>query len=152
VTTKAKAAAQQEAQEIGEVATAILAYLDMGEEATVEHILRTLDHRTLGMVISTWYFMCVSHHGEEIVANTARRTAQFFQAAIEDKTTESHDAVAASFSKGLLLNLAAGLNDLYAELWQSIVNHQPDITVDVAARMLGFARGLIGDMPGPDCD
>lgn len=138
---------KEHAENIGYVATAILAYLDMGNEEEVTHILETMDRGDLGMVISTWYQLCVAHRTAEVTSATARKTAEFF---VEIAKEDEEDI--AQFSRALLIHLADNKLDRYAKKWQEVISYEPDITLGVSARILGFAQGILGELPGPDCD
>lgn len=138
---------KENAENIGHAATTILAYLDMGNEEEVAHILATMDRRDLGMVISTWYQLCVAHRNAEVTAVTARKTAAFFV-----EIAKEEEKAAAEFSRDMLIHLSDNKLDRYAKRWQAAITHEPDITTDVAARLLGFAQGMLSEASGPDCE
>lgn len=149
MTTNQQAKQQREA--IGEAATAILAYLDMGNQAEVERLLYTTEGTSLGLIITTWYQICVAHRGPTVIARTARRTADFLQKQAE-AYEDTPEAAADRYSAALMVHLADNKMDQYAKTWNEVVSHQPGISADVAARMLGFIRGVIGEVPEADCD
>jgi hypothetical protein len=60
------------------------------------------------------------------------------------------DAEADKFAASLLFHLTDNAMDRYAKAWSRAIKHTPDISSDVAARMLGFIRGMLIDLPTPE--
>lgn len=139
--------AKQQRKAVEDAATTILAHLDMGNREEVERLIYTTDRHTLGLIITTWYQICIAYRGVELTTTAAAKTMEFLngQAKLEGRPEE--EAEADKLAASLLFHLNANAMDRYARAWQRAIEHEPDIGPDVAARMLGFIRGMVGDLP-----
>jgi hypothetical protein len=143
---------QEQRKHIEEAATTILAYLDMGNTDEVERLLSTTDRHTLGLIIATWFHICIAYRGPKLTTIASGKTMEFLnaQAKLEDRPEE--EAVADRFTASLLFHLNDNAMDKYAKAWDKTVKHAPDVSTAVAARMLGFVRGIVQDVPAPDAN
>jgi hypothetical protein len=141
--------AKEQRQAVEDAATTILAYLDMGAEGEVEQLLYTTDRHTLGLIICTWFQLCIAHRGVTTTIRAASKTMDYLNAtaALEDRPTE--EAEADKHAASLLFHLTDNAMKRYATAWNKTINHQPDISSAVAARMLGFVKGMLSDIPEP---
>lgn len=138
---------EEQREAIGEAATAILALLDMGQEKEVEHIISTMDRAHLGLVITTWYQICIAYRTGRIVGPTARKTALFFKEIASEEEQQS-----ATYSHDLLMALAENKMNRYVKLWNEIIGAGGAYSTEVAARILGFTRGMLQEQEGSDCE
>lgn len=145
MSTNQQAKEQREAVE--NAATTILAHLDMGNKEEVERLLYTTDRHTLGLIIATWYQICIAYRGVKLTHIAASKTMDFLtgQSNLEDRPEP--EAAADKHAASLLFHLSDNAMDRYAKAWDRTVKYSPDITSEVAARMLGFIRGIVADVP-----
>lgn len=136
---------QQRRKEIEEIASTILAYLDMGNDGAVQQILSGADPHALGLIINTWYQMCVAHRGIKVTVNASAKTMEFFNAQAKEEGREEPDAEADKLAASLLHHLVDNAMNNYAKAWQRTIDR--GLVIDVAARMLGFTRGMLADIP-----
>lgn len=140
-----------EKDEVGRLAVDLLAYAAMGAEEALNQLTLSTPGIRLGQVMVIWYRMCEQAVGSEAAASTARRTAQAFHNSmvkITDADTKAvrNRGVAYSIARGLLIDLATGELDRFAELWESTMNYDVAIIVETVALMLGFTRGILDAM------
>lgn len=132
---------------VEDAATTILAYLDMGNDEEVQRLLTGADRHGLGLIIATWYGMCVAHQGIKVTVNAAAKTMEFFNAAAKQGDRDPEEAAADEYASSLLFHLVDNAMDRYARAWQRVLAHEPDISTAVAARLLGFTRGMLMETP-----
>jgi hypothetical protein len=143
---------QEQRKAIEDAATSILAHLDMGNSDEVERLLYTPDRHSLGLIIATWFHICIAYRGPKLTTLASGKTMEYLnaQAKLEDRPEE--EAAADRFAASLLFHLNDNAMDRYAKAWDKTVKYAPDISADVAARMLGFVRGMVHDVPEPDAN
>lgn len=140
--------AKQQRKDVEDAATAILALLDMGNEEAAAEALAIIDRHYLGLVITTWYQMCVAYRKADIVGNAARRTAEHLRANAMKEGAEPAEAAADDAAGSLLACLADNRTERYAKMWQSVITSSPDVSTAAAARALGFTRGVLSPPEG----
>lgn len=127
---------------IATLAIALLGYTDLGEEEKVAALLAESSSYDLGLTIQAWYHMALAYRGNAATEKIARETAQFFQSIVEGDL-DNDVKLAASFARNLMLDLAAGLDDRFAELWAVIIDDHAEIITPIMALFLGFATGVL---------
>lgn len=140
--------------EVGQLAVNLLAYAAMGAEDALHAITMASPGITLGQVMVVWYQMCEGAAGKDHAAQLARQTAQSFHNSMteivegEDADTPAvkHRSVAYSIARGLLIDLAVGELERFAELWESTMNFDLEVIMETVALMLGFTRGILDAM------
>lgn len=141
---------KEQREAIENAATTILAYLDMGNKEEVERLLTTTDRHSLGLIIATWYQICVAHRGIKVTVNAAAKVMEFLTSQSILETRHEEEAAADKYAASLLFHLNDNAMDRFAKAWDRAINHTPEISSDVAARMLGFIRGMLIDIPAPE--
>lgn len=139
--------AKQQRKAVEEAATTILAHLDMGNREEVERLLTTTDRHTLGLVVTVWYQMCLAHRGVQVTLDATMKTMGFLNGQAKLEGRPEQEAEADKLAASLLFHLVNNTMARYARAWQRVIEHEPDISSDVAARMLGFVRGMLSDVP-----
>lgn len=135
----------QQRQAVEDAATTILAYLDMGNDEEVQRLLAGADRHGLGLIITTWFQMCIARRGVKVTLEASRKAMEFFNTQAKLDGKEKEDIEADQLTASLLSHLTDNAMDRYARAWQRVID--AGLCVDVAARLLGFTRGMLIDTP-----
>lgn len=136
---------QQQRQAVEDAATTILGYLDMSNDEEVQRLLSGADRHGLGLIITTWFQLCMVRQGVKVTLDASRKAMEFFNSQAKLDGKEAEDAEADKLTASLLFHLVDNAMDRYARAWQRVIDM--GLCVDVAARMLGFTRGMLLDAP-----
>lgn len=130
---------------VGTLVIELLSYGSMLNEEVTGNLLTESSPYDLGLVINAWYQMAFNVRGKEVTEKAGRETAQFFQEQIEADGPSQVQKVSASFARSLMLDLVAGLDDRYAELWNTICTDHAETVPHVGALFLGWAIGVLNE-------